>query len=65
LLCAWEPSDDGRRLHRRRHSDLRCVRPLRRFLEAGLTMVVGLIYAVAALGIAVYMVAALLRPDKF
>jgi K+-transporting ATPase KdpF subunit len=29
------------------------------------TMVVGLIYAAAALGIAVYMVAALLRPDKF
>jgi phage shock protein PspC (stress-responsive transcriptional regulator) len=29
------------------------------------TMIVGLIYAVAALGVAAYMVAALLRPDKF
>jgi hypothetical protein len=57
--------DDGHRLHRRRHSDLRRVRPLRRFPEAGLTMIVGLIYAAAALGVAVYMVAALLRPDKF
>ncbi|MHB8528518.1 MAG: potassium-transporting ATPase subunit F [Caulobacteraceae bacterium] len=28
-------------------------------------MVVELIYAVAALGLAVFMVAALLRPDKF
>jgi len=28
-------------------------------------MVVGLIYAAAAVAIAVYMVAALLRPDKF
>ena len=30
-----------------------------------MTMIVGLIYAAAALGVAVYMVAALLRPDKF
>jgi len=28
-------------------------------------MVVGLIYAAAAVAVAVYMVAALLRPDKF
>jgi len=28
-------------------------------------MIVGLIYAVAAVGIAIYMVTALVRPDKF
>ena len=30
-----------------------------------MTMIVSLIYAVAALGLAIFMVAALLRPDKF
>jgi len=28
-------------------------------------MVVGLIYAAAALGVAIYMIVALLRPEKF
>ena len=31
----------------------------------GSDMIVGLIYAAAALGVAIYMVVALLRPDKF
>ena len=38
---------------------------LRRRPEEDLTMIVELIYGAAALAIAVYMVAALLRPDKF
>jgi hypothetical protein len=44
---------------------LRRIRRLRAVPEAGLTMIVDLIYVIAALGVAVYMVAALLRPDKF
>jgi K+-transporting ATPase KdpF subunit len=30
-----------------------------------MTMIVGLIYGAATLGVAVYLVAALLRPEKF
>src|SRR5665213_1424977 len=58
-------SPHGHRLHCARHSRARGLRSLRRIPEARLTMVVGLIYAAAAAAIAVYMVAALLRPDKF
>jgi hypothetical protein len=38
---------------------------LRRAAEAGLTMLMILLYAAGGLAIAVYMVAALLRPEKF
>jgi len=33
--------------------------------EAALSVIVSLIYAAAAVGIGVYMIAALVRPDKF
>jgi hypothetical protein len=60
-----EVEHDGRRLSRDRNRDLRRIRRLCAVPETGLTMIVDLIYATAALGVAVYMVAALLRPDKF
>jgi hypothetical protein len=41
------------------------VRPLRLCAEEDLIVVVQLIYAAAAIFVAVYMIAALLRPDKF
>jgi K+-transporting ATPase KdpF subunit len=46
----------------------RGVRRLRRVSSApaaGLTMLVGALWAIGALGVAIYMVAALLRPDRF
>jgi hypothetical protein len=48
---------------RRRHAA--GLRPLRPRAEEDLTMIVQLIYAAGALAIGVYMVAALIRPDKF
>jgi hypothetical protein len=45
---------------------LRALRRLRATFAASLTpMIVGLIYAVAAVGVAIYMLVALVRPDKF
>jgi hypothetical protein len=41
------------------------LRRLRRASEAGLTMLMILLYAAGGLAIAVYMIAALLRPEKF
>jgi hypothetical protein len=41
------------------------LRRLRRAAEARLTMLMILLYAAGGMGIAIYMVAALLRPDKF
>jgi hypothetical protein len=66
-LCRLRPeiSNDRCPLHRRRIDRIRRLRRLRRLSGQDLTMIVGLIYAAAALGVAVYMVAALLRPDKF
>jgi len=55
----------GYRLHCLGRRDLRGVRPLCRPLEAHLTMIVSLIYAAGAIVITLYMLAALLRPDKF
>jgi hypothetical protein len=53
-------------LHHRRRGDPGPLRPLRCRAAAGLTaMLVQLIYAAGALFIGGYMVAALLRPDKF
>jgi hypothetical protein len=56
---------DGRRLHRRRRGHVRPVRPLRRAAEAGLTMIVAILYLVATVGVTIYMLAALLRPEDF
>jgi K+-transporting ATPase KdpF subunit len=45
---------------------VRALRPLRRVAAQGLTaMLVTLLYGAAAIGLAIYMVAALIRPDKF
>jgi hypothetical protein len=41
------------------------VRPLCRPPEEALSMIVAIIYAAAAVAIGIYMVAALVRPDKF
>jgi hypothetical protein len=60
-----EAQGEGPDLSRCGHFRVRRVRGLCRHAEKGLTMIVGLIYAAAALAIAVYMVVALLRPDKF
>jgi hypothetical protein len=65
MLARQEAEHDGRRLSLNRNRHLRRIRRLCAVPEAGLTMIVGFIYAAAALGVAVYMVAALLRPDKF
>jgi hypothetical protein len=52
-------------LHRRGDRRARRLCPLRRRAAEGLSVIVQLIYAAAALFVAGYMVAALLRPDKF
>jgi hypothetical protein len=52
-------------LHCRGRRRPRRIRPLCRRIEKGLTMIVQLIYGAAALVVAAFMVAALLRPDKF
>jgi K+-transporting ATPase KdpF subunit len=45
---------------------VRALRSLRRLAAQGLTaMLVTLLYAAAAIGLAGYMIAALIRPDKF
>jgi hypothetical protein len=59
-----EPSH-GLRLHRHRRGDVRPLRHLRRPAAAGLTMVVAVIYIVATVGVTIYMLAALLRPEDF
>jgi len=56
---------DGHRVHGGRRRVLRGVRPLCLFAEARLTMVVTVLYAAGAVVVTVYMLAALLRPDKF
>jgi fucose permease len=48
-----------------RHSDPPALRRLRRAPEARLTMLMILLYAAGGLAIGVYMIAALLRPEKF
>jgi hypothetical protein len=58
-------ASDGFRSHCARRRDLRRVRDLRRAAEARLTMVVGAIYIAAAVGVTIYMLWALLRPEKF
>ena len=55
----------GPHLHRPRRRRAGRLRPLRRRPAKDLTMIVEFIYAAAALAIGVYMVAALLRPDRF
>jgi len=52
-------------LHRRGSCRAPAVRRLRRAAEARLTMLMILLYAAGGVAIAVYMVAALLRPEKF
>jgi nitroreductase len=64
-LRASEKSHDRPDLPRPRRRRAGRLRPLRRRPAKDLTMIVQLIYAAAALVIGVYMVAALLRPDKF
>lgn len=49
----------------RSNSDLRHLRRLCGASEARLTMLMILLYAAGGVAIAVYMVAALLRPEKF
>jgi hypothetical protein len=63
-LQNWSQSH-GPRLHRRRRSDLRPVRALRRRAEADLTMIVAGIYIIATVAVTIYMFAALLRPEDF
>jgi hypothetical protein len=58
-------SHDRSALHRGGNRHPRRVRPLRLCAEEDLIVIVQLIYAAAAIFVAVYMVAALLRPDKF
>jgi hypothetical protein len=50
---------------RARRRPVRDLWRVRRIAEKALGMIVDLIYAAAALGVGVYMVAALVRPDKF
>jgi hypothetical protein len=58
-------SIDGFRLCRPRPGVIRRLWPLRRIPEADLTMIVAVLYAAGAIGVSVYMLVALLRPDKF
>jgi hypothetical protein len=44
---------------------LRDVRPVRGSAEARLTLLITLLYVAGAVGVSVYMLVALLRPDKF
>jgi hypothetical protein len=55
----------GRDLSGRRHRGAGRLCPLRPWPSEDLSVVVGILYAIGAIFIAVYMVAALLRPDKF
>ena len=41
------------------------VRRARRSTEAGVTMLVAILWGVGAVAVAVYMIAALLRPERF
>jgi hypothetical protein len=56
---------DGLCLYRSRRGHVRPVRPVCSPFEARLIMIVAVIYIAAAVGVAVYMLAALLRPEKF
>jgi hypothetical protein len=56
---------DGYRLHCRWPRHFCRLRPLRHFAQARLIMIVSILYVVGAIGITVYMLVALLRPDKF
>jgi hypothetical protein len=56
---------NGFRVRGARRRRLRLLRRLRRPFEEDLTMIVGILYAAAALGIGVYMLWALLTPEKF
>jgi hypothetical protein len=56
---------DGFRSHRPRGGDIRPIRDLRRSAEARLTMIVGALYIAGAVGVTIYMLWALLRPEKF
>ncbi len=56
---------DGSRLCGGRRRAFRGVRPLCRAVEARLTMLVTVLYVAGAVAVTVYMLAALLRPDKF
>jgi hypothetical protein len=56
---------NGFRSHRPRRGDLRPIRDLRRSAEARLTMVAGALYIAGAVGVTIYMLWALLRPEKF
>ncbi|RZJ01185.1 MAG: potassium-transporting ATPase subunit F [Brevundimonas sp.] len=48
-----------------RRRGLPSLRRARRFSEAGVTMLVSILWGVGAVVVAVYMVAALLRPERF
>jgi CHASE1-domain containing sensor protein len=56
---------DGSRLHRPWRGDFRPVRPLRRPVEARLSMLVAGLYIAATVAVTVYMLVALLRPEDF
>jgi hypothetical protein len=63
-----KPSGDGHDrppLHRRRRGGPAAVRRLRPVAEARLTMFAILLYAAGAAVVAVYMLAALVFPEKF
>src|SRR5579859_1724132 len=55
----------GSRFRGGRCRPVRGLRPLRRAAEARVTMLVVVLYVAGAVVVTVYMLAALLRPDKF
>jgi hypothetical protein len=55
----------GRRLPRRGRDHVRPVRHLCRPSEEGLSMILDIIYIAATVGVAIYMLWALLAPEKF
>jgi hypothetical protein len=56
---------NGYRLYRRWPRNFRRLWPVRHSAQARLIMIVSVLYVAGAVGITVYMLVALLRPDKF
>jgi hypothetical protein len=64
LQIDWSVQN-GFRLYRRGPGSVRAIRRLRRPAAAGVIMVVTILYVIGGVGVIAYMLAALLRPEKF